>query len=72
MFYIGVYRENLKKILSETTRPRALIFGKQHHLVGLYQFFFQNIAPGTKNGPAWGSNVLHRLILGKYEKDIFV
>ena len=27
MFYIGLYRENVKKIfLSETTRPRALIF----------------------------------------------
>ena len=28
MFYIGLYRENVKKIfLSETTMPRALIFG---------------------------------------------
>ena len=28
MFYIGLYREQHKKIfLSETTRPRALIFG---------------------------------------------
>ena len=27
MFYIGLYRENVKKILSETTEPRALIFG---------------------------------------------
>ena len=28
MFYIGLYRENHEKIvLSETTRPRALIFG---------------------------------------------
>ena len=29
MFYIGLYRENVKKkmFLSETTRPRALIFG---------------------------------------------
>ena len=28
MFYIGLYRENVKKIsLSETTGPKALIFG---------------------------------------------
>ena len=28
MFYIGLYRENVKKIfLSETTMPRTLIFG---------------------------------------------
>ena len=28
MFYIGLYRENMKKIFySETTGPRALIFG---------------------------------------------
>ena len=28
MFYMGLYRENAKKIfLSETTRPKALIFG---------------------------------------------
>ena len=28
MFYLGLYRENMKKkFLSETTNPRALIFG---------------------------------------------
>ena len=27
MFNIGLYSENVNKILSETTRPRALIFG---------------------------------------------
>ena len=28
MFYIGLYRENMKKIvLSDTSRHRALIFG---------------------------------------------
>ena len=28
MFYIGLYRENMKRVfLSETTRPRALMFG---------------------------------------------
>ena len=31
--------KNMKheKLLSETTRPRALIFGMLHHLVDLYQ-----------------------------------
>ena len=38
MFYIGFYREKHEKIfLSETTRPRALVFGMKHHLVDLYQ-----------------------------------
>ena len=27
MFYIGLYKENIKTFLSETIRPRALIFG---------------------------------------------
>ena len=39
MFYIGLYWEQHEKIfLSETTRPRALIFD----------------SPGAKNGPARG------------------
>ena len=37
MVYIGLYREKHEKILSETTRPRALMFGMKHHLVNLYQ-----------------------------------
>ena len=32
MFYIGLYRENLKK----SSRPRALMVGMLHHLVDLY------------------------------------
>ena len=37
MFYIGLYREKDETIfLSETTMPRALIFGMKHHLVNLY------------------------------------
>ena len=36
----------MKKIfLSETTRPRALIFGMKHHLVDLYQVC-SNYIPG--------------------------
>ena len=42
MFYVGLYRENVKKIfLSETTRPSALLFGMQHNLVELYQVCFK-------------------------------
>ena len=48
MFYIGLYRENMKKIfLCETTRPRALIFVMKHHLVNLYQVC-SNYIPGPK------------------------
>ena len=37
MFDIGLYRgKHEKSFLSETIRPRALIFGMYHHLVDLY------------------------------------
>ena len=52
--------------LSETTRPRALIFGMHNHLVDLYQVC-SNYAPGAKDSPPRGSHVLHRLIMGKHE-----
>ena len=62
MLYIDLYREKHEKIfLSETTRPRALIFGMKHHLVNFYQVF-SNYSPGAKNTPQPGSHVLHRLI----------
>ena len=62
MFYIVLYRETHDHIfLSETTRPRALIFDKKHHLVNLYQVCSNHIH-GAKNGAARGSHVLHRLI----------
>ena len=38
MFNIGLYRVNHENIFSsETTRPRAFIFGMNHHLVNLYK-----------------------------------
>ena len=54
MFYIGLYRENVKKkiLLSETNRLRALIGGMYHHLVDLYQVC-SNYTLGVKNG-LWG------------------
>ena len=53
--------ENLKIFSSETTRPRALLFGMYHHLVDLYQNC-SNYSPGAKNGPAPGVTGLQRLI----------
>ena len=56
MFYIVLYREKHEKIfLSETKRPRALIFGMKHHIVNIYQVC-SNYIPGTKNG--------HTLVVG--------
>ena len=50
MLYIDLYREKHEIIfLSETTRPRDLIFGIKHHLVDFYQVCL-NYTPGTKNG----------------------
>ena len=58
MFYIGLYRENVKK---SCLRYRALIFGMYH-----YQSLFK-LYP-SKIARTWGTNVLHRLIKGKLEK----
>ena len=53
-FYIGFYREKHGIIfLSETKRPRALIFGMNHHPVDLYQVC-SNKTPEAKNGHAHG------------------
>ena len=68
MLYIGLCWEKHETIfLSETTRPRALIFGMKHQLVNLYQIC-SNYIPGTKMASAEGSHVLHRPILGKNMK----
>ena len=57
MFYLGLYGGKCEKnFLSETTRPRTLIFGIQHHLVDLYQVC-SNYTPGAKNGPAPSNNL---------------
>ena len=51
MFYIDLYRENMKKIfLPLTTRPRVLIFGMMRLLVDLYRVC-SNYINGAKNGP---------------------
>ena len=38
--------KNEKIFLSETTRPKALVFGMKHHLVDLYQVCL-NKTPGA-------------------------
>ena len=49
-----LYRKLEKKnFLSETRRPRVLIFGMLHHIVDLYQVCSNN-AHGVKNGLAPG------------------
>ena len=69
MFYIGLYRQKHEKIfLSETIRPRALIFGIKHHLVDLYQFC-SNHATGVKIGPVPGGHMFCiGLFMEKHEK----
>ena len=64
MFYLGLYREKHEKIfLSETTMPRALIFGREHNLANLYQVT-ANYIPGAKNGPPRG----HMFYIGLYRE----
>ena len=64
MFYIGLYREQHEKVLSETTRSRALIFGMKHHLLNLYQAC-SNYIPRAKNGHLLGG---HRFYIGFYRE----
>ena len=52
MLYISCYRIKHEKILSETVRPRALIFDMYYLLVDLYQVKFVQIMPlGPKMAP---------------------
>ena len=49
----------MKKIfLSETTRPRALIFGMLYQLVDFYQVY-SNYSPGAKNRPGPGGQIFY-------------
>ena len=65
MLYIDIYREKHEKILwSETTRPRALIFGMKHYLVNLYRVG-SNYIPGAKNDPAPGVTYFTLAYIGK-------
>ena len=54
MLYFGIHVEKHETIfLSETIRPRVLIFGMYYPQVDLYQVC-SNYAPGAKNGPTLG------------------
>ena len=57
MLYIGSYREKYKKIFlsTDTTRPRAMVFGMKHYLVVFYTVR-SNYTPGPKWHPPWGSH----------------
>ena len=57
----------MKNILSETTKPRVLIFGMKPHILDRYQVC-SNFASEAKSGYALGSFILHRLIKRKHEK----
>ena len=66
VFYIGLYREIVKKIfLSETRRPRLLVIGIKLHLVALYQVCWSH-SPGAKNDSAWG----HMFYTGFYRQNV--
>ena len=58
---IGFQNAIFKKKFSETTRPRAFIFGIKHHLEVLYQSC-SNYAPGVKIDPAPVVTILHWII----------
>ena len=65
MFYIGLYRENMKKkFLSGTRRPRLLIFGIKHHQVDLQ--VCSNYRPQAKNGHPWS----HMFYIGLYRENV--
>ena len=66
MFYIGLYREQHEKIFfSETTKPRALIFGIWY--VASTQFI-QIIVLGPKMAPPRGHMFYIGLYREQYEK----
>jgi len=52
---------HFSKILSETTRPSAFIFGIKHHLGVFYQYC-SNYAPGVKIDSSPGVTVLTRFL----------
>ena len=59
MLYKGLNRKKHEKdFLSETIRPRALIFGMMHYLVVIYQVC-SNYTPGAKMAPPRGSHALY-------------
>ena len=53
IYYIGLYMEYIKIFLSETTRPRALIFGLCLTQLNFYQVCSNNF-PVAKNEPILG------------------
>ena len=62
----------MKKIfLSETTRPRALIFDMYYHLVDFYQVC-SNYSPVAKNGPDPGGRMFYIGLYREQHEKIFL
>jgi len=66
----NAFFKNLLDRMSETTRPRAFIFGILHHLEVLYQSC-SNYAPGVKIDPALGGHNFTLIYIRKTFNDIF-
>ena len=65
-YYGNTQRKSLKILFSETTGPRAQIFGVEQCLEGLYQSCSDSV-PGVTNGPTLGVT----LFLQKYIEKMF-
>ena len=64
MFHTGVYREKHdKKFLSETKKPRALIFVMQHHLMNIYK-----LCSCGQKWPRQAVTCFTKAYIEKYEK----
>jgi len=61
----------IKIFLSETTRPRAFIFGVKHHQEVLYQSC-SNYAPGVKIDPAPGSQFYIELYMENFKHHLLL
>ena len=72
MLFIGLFREKHERIfLSETTKPKALIFGMKNYLVVFYQVC-SNYTPGTKMAPSLGHMLYIDLNRETHEKIFLV
>jgi len=68
----SVRKMKLSKIfLSETTRPKAFIFGIKHHLEVLYQSC-SNYAPWVKIDPAQGSQFYVELYNENFKHHLYL
>ena len=69
MYCIGIYREYMKKSLSETTRHRALIFGMCNHRSLKFDPSITPIASKPKLTMLLRNDIMKFLVLG-FRRDI--